>query len=172
MDGRISGTVSRSAPPTPTPTVGPPRRLNLSVQSGVINEVSPFYASFSLDTSSNRGWFKRNITDPRLLRLASALSPSILRVGGTGNNCLRYNVPSTAPKSCVDDAVCCMNQSQWDNLNAFVGGANLSLVFGLRAQDGGNSSDTLSLLKYTADSGYVSLPFPHCLPASSALAVV
>lgn len=59
------------------------------------------YASFSLDTSSNRGWFQRKIMDPRLIKLAAALSPAVLRIGGTGNNCLKYNVPASAPKVSV-----------------------------------------------------------------------
>ena len=109
------------------------------------------YASFSLDTSSNRGWFKRNITDTRLIKLTSALSPAILRVGGSGGNCLKYNVPTSEgslPPSCQDDADCCMNQSQWDNLNAFAAATNTSLVFGLRATSGGPANDTVRLAEY------------------------
>jgi hypothetical protein len=59
------------------------------------------------------------------------------------------------PQVCDDAAPCCLNQSQWDNLNQFANATNSSLVFGLRAEAGGNVSDTLRLLKYTADAGWV-----------------
>eukprot|EP00041_Stephanoeca_diplocostata_P018303 m.382349 g.382349 ORF g.382349 m.382349 type:complete len:312 (+) comp20972_c0_seq7:526-1461(+) len=153
-DGRkpMSGRTSGIMPPAPP---GPAAYMAVTIDTRkLIGRVSPMYVSFSLDTSSNRGWFVRNITDQRLINLASALSPAVLRVGGTGNNCLRYNVPSTAPKSCEDTATCCMNQSQWDDLNAFASATNTSLVFGLRASEGGNATDIRNLLQYTVDSEY------------------
>jgi len=41
-----------------------------------------------------------------------------------------------------------MNQSQWDNLNAFAAATNTSLVFGLRATSGGPANDTVRLAEY------------------------
>ena len=47
-----------------------------------------------------------------------------------------------------------MNQTQWDNLNAFAAATNTSLVFGLRATSGGPANDTARLLEYSFKSGY------------------
>lgn len=65
MSGRVSGVM----PPAPP---GPAVTMSVAIDNHtLIGRVSPMYVSFALDTSSNRGWFARNITDPRLIKLAS-----------------------------------------------------------------------------------------------------
>ena len=100
--GVVRGSGPAPAPPGPAPP-GPapaPGSLRASVHvagGSSIFTVEPHYLSYTIDTSDERGFFARDLTNPKLQFLAKQLSPAVLRVGGSGGD-RRYtrNPPAVA----------------------------------------------------------------------------
>jgi heparanase 1 len=143
--------------------------------SASIFTVEPHFLSYTIDTSDERAFFKRDLANPRLRWLAKQLSPAVLRVGGSGGDELYYDVPHAPGSTCPGTPFpkCkttgkppshgeaeragkahCLNTSTWDNLNSFAADAEAQLVFGLNFFLNSSSDSVASLLRYTAQRNY------------------
>ena len=111
---RVSGSCG-SAPPGPLPPPAPPPpppppstlELTLQLRSNVIATTSSAFVSYCLDwwapTQGARpeGWgthanvLELDFTSPRLQALVGALGPSYLRIGGSLDKDVVYNLPGT-----------------------------------------------------------------------------
>ena len=108
--------------------------------SEIVFAVEPHYVSYTIDTSAERGFFERDLSNPKVRWLAKQLAPAILRVGGSGGDQLYYDIPHNASYQCPgpDFPTCkrsgnwehevmaagtvtskCLNTSQWDALHGF-----------------------------------------------------
>jgi hypothetical protein len=97
--------VSLAGPRPPAPPA-PPGPSHVTVDFGtIVNTVDERFVSFALDGSYNRGWFQRNLSNPKLRFLAKQLAPAFLRHGGSGNDYFEYDLPADSPlpraASCV-----------------------------------------------------------------------
>eukprot|EP01043_Picozoa_sp_COSAG02_P064563 COSAG02_NODE_9475_length_2205_cov_1.350902_2_plen_448_part_00 len=200
----VSGLVRFALPAIATDVAATLKTSNLPVSAGPIEAtvhvasaiftVEPHYLSFTIDTSAERGFFRRDLTNPKLRWLARKLSPAVLRVGGSGSDELYYDVPHNPNNACPGqpfakckdsghkppspapsafrgesekaDVAFCLNQSQWDDLNGFVAAANAHLVFDLNFFLNVSSDQVSSLLRYTADSNYTVFGYEYGTPCS------
>ena len=81
------------------------------------------YASWTIDSSYNRGFVHIDFDNKNLLAAATSLAPSTIRFGGGGNDYLSY-APFSACNSSVDnDNFVCLNTSHWDSLYRMANGA-------------------------------------------------
>jgi hypothetical protein len=108
-----------------------------------ISKTLPTYASFNIDSSCNRGFHHINFTNPNLHAAAKALSPSLLRFGGSGNDNLMYsmfensnscdNIQHVDPvkNECTYATPGCLNSTHWDNLYNFAINTNNEIIFGI-----------------------------------------
>eukprot|EP01045_Picozoa_sp_COSAG04_P006170 COSAG04_NODE_299_length_17462_cov_3.686057_14_plen_472_part_00 len=88
-------------PPSPPPGPGAPLRVTISVETkSPIFTVAPHYLSYTIDTSAERGFFRRDLNQPQLRWLARQLAPAVLRVGGSGGDELYYDVPHDPSRRC------------------------------------------------------------------------
>jgi len=169
-----------SNPPAPRP----PAEVNVAVIDRAVSTTEEAYACWNLDTSRNRQFFDRNLSqaDPlgaQLARQAAALGSanqagySILRFGGTGNDYLTYAVGGAEcpPQSEYNE---CLNTTWWANTLAFTRAAKAKMVFGLSLNTGHdrragrgllqfpqvwNSSNARALLQWTIKQGSDDLLF-------------
>ena len=137
-------------------------------------EVAPHYLSFTIDSSDERGFFKRDLDNRKLQWLAAQLTPAILRVGGSGGDQMYYDVPHNASRVCpgppfikckVKDArsrraapspVHCLNTSHWNRLHGFVNATGVDLTFGLNFFLNPTTDPSVAaLLKYSIEQNYV-----------------
>lgn len=97
----------------------------------VVSSTNPTYASWTIDSSYNRGFVHTHFDNPNLLAAATSLSPSTLRFGGGGNDYLHYGPPSMPCKSNNDsDSSVCLNMTHWNNLFEFVNSSgSFSCIF-------------------------------------------
>lgn len=150
-----------------------PLHVELAIDgSTVTSRVSPLFVGSTLDIGfgySLIGSPSYDLTPPRLLMLARALSPGLLRIGGSAQDKLQYEVddgracpgyvepqypcPQQAPSTCL-------TLRRWHELHQFAAEANLSLIFGLNACHGRPAADrpmdltaTIRFLNYTARHG-------------------
>ena len=100
---------------------------------------SPLYASWTVDPSRNRAFFNLNLSDPRLLYLASEIGGGLIRFGGTGADMLQY-APSGGDSACGPlpppapfpfPSYECLNSTQLDSLLELVAAARAPLIFQL-----------------------------------------
>ena len=79
-------------PPLPRSALSSPGPVTVGIDgASPVFVVRDEFLSFNLDTTANRGFFERELSDPKLVALARSLSvhsPAFLRVGGTGGNSL------------------------------------------------------------------------------------
>lgn len=174
--GRIPPNVSLKKPNLPAFEVSAAVDL-----SRPVNEVAPEYLSFALDASQLVGgkWWNPkadtvevgsgtvhapvfDFNRPRLDRLASALAPAYLRIGGSESDKIFYDMESRAEhvKTPPDGYHSVMTARQWDEVNAFARRNGLKLVFTLNAgpsarDDAGAwvPDNAESLLAYAAKKG-------------------
>jgi heparanase 1 len=122
------------------------------------------YISFNFDWHLNSeeppAWYNSsvlviNLTNPKLIYLASQLSPGHLRVGGSEEDVAIYDIGAHRP--CVEGF--CMSMDRWHELVDFCQKAKIRLVFGLNAMYGRSNStshwdpsNAKSLLNYTASN--------------------
>ena len=101
-----------------------------------VSETAPYFASFNIDPSRNRGFFYLPLGSAALLSLAGALGeagPGVLRFGGTGGNALFYG-DGTTPSACPHSrpgAVECLNATLWEEVAALAAAARAPVVFGV-----------------------------------------
>jgi hypothetical protein len=104
---------------------------------------APYYASYNIDSSTDREFFMIDWTDPALVSAATGLSVSgaeaHIRFGGTGNNFLRYETPSSPCPS--TGKFTCLNQSTWTGISALAVAAKAPLIFGVNFFPNGTSKN-------------------------------
>ena len=124
--------------------------------------LSPCYLSLTIDISLVLGghWWGRgkgvsrgvaidtvtpiNLSDPRLLAFAKLLAPSMVRIGGTEADCVRYQVGEKNPrrqKAKVrpigkHDREMVLEESLWKRINAFASSAGFEILFVVNAGPG------------------------------------
>jgi hypothetical protein len=108
-----------------------------------IYHILPTYASFNIDSSCNRGFHHINFTNPNLHAAAKALSPSLLRFGGSGNDNLMYSLATNShscddiqpvdpiQNECTYSTPGCLNRTHWNNLYQFATETNNQMLFGI-----------------------------------------
>ena len=147
------------------------------------NEVSEQFLSVTIDAGAIRSnWKDINFTSPRVINLAKALHPAMLRVGGTSEDFIIFendseprtrqgsNVHEAKSSECDGTTGCTlqpvsanftMNTSQWDAVNEFVRAVGWDFIFGLNLllrkpwpNGTWDSYDAEQLLTYTSSKGY------------------
>eukprot|EP00045_Choanoeca_perplexa_P003552 m.31844 g.31844 ORF g.31844 m.31844 type:complete len:570 (+) comp12107_c0_seq1:2-1711(+) len=133
--------------------------FNLTLSETVVSTTLPTYKSWNIDSSADRQFFTRNLSNPELHYLAKYSMPGLLRFGGTGNDDLVYAFGNTT----CGNSPTCLNQSWFDNLMDFANEANAPVIFGLsikprRTDDKGNKvwdpTNARQLLTYAIQAGY------------------
>ena len=125
--------------------------------TGYVYEVSDQFLSVTIDAGNIKGnWEVINFTAPRIINMAKALAPAMLRVGGTYQDFLIF-VEETTKLNQVSDFT--MNTTQWDAVNMFVEAVGWEFIFGLnallRASNGSwDSANAEELMTYTTSKGY------------------
>ena len=125
--------------------------------TGYVYEVSDQFLSVTIDAGNIKGnWEVINFTAPRIINMAKALAPAMLRVGGTYQDFLIF-VEETTKLNQVSDFT--MNTTQWDAVNMFVEAVGWEFIFGLnallRASNGSwNGTNAEELMTYTTSKGY------------------
>lgn len=148
---------------------------------GVVAETLPQYLSVDLDwwhntthdcapgqgrtCWGNAGALWLDLDHPRVRGACAALSPGLLRIGGSLDNYVKYLVGNMTPKECrapfgpvkgqMWDGLC-LNMSRWDAIHRFTRDVGLDLIFGLgypnpAAWDPANAR---ALLEYTSRHNY------------------
>ena len=106
--GFVRGPAPPPPPPAPPPSPPPtPGTIDAAVHiagGSTTFTVEPHYLSYTIDTSNERGFFQRDLTNPKLRWLARQLAPAVLRVGGSGGDELYYDVPHSPNASCPGPA--------------------------------------------------------------------
>ena len=129
-----------------------------------VNQVSPAYISANLDWHTNSEEFPAwvnssvlaiNFTDPSLVTLATAFAPAHLRIGGSEQDEVWYEVDEPCPAS-VDPAFC-LSMNKWDEINRFAITTGWTVLFGVNAMQGRankssrfNSTNLDAFLRFTA----------------------
>lgn len=110
-----------------------------------LHTTAPYYATFNLDSSTDREFFTTPFNSPALLAAASGLSAgggSHVRFGGTGNNFLTYDVPGTPPcKPSLSPKRTCLNESTWRDVAGLAAAAQSPVIFGVNFWPSGNSAN-------------------------------
>ncbi len=161
ISGDCAGTTARSQ------TI---RDVEVAVNlSSVFVKVSEQFLSVTLDASRIRyNWRAINFTLPRVVNMAKALSPAMLRVGGTSEDFLIFQntkLPQNHHKhvTAADQGTTnfTMNSQQWDEVNRFAETIGWDMVFGLNLllrhpwpNGTWDSSNAEELMKYTTSQGY------------------
>ncbi|XP_065844857.1 uncharacterized protein [Oscarella lobularis] len=122
---------------------------------------SPSFVSFNFDWWPNGtpAWTNSsvlivNLTNPLLVYLTSQLSPGHLRIGGTDEDRIVFDI-GDSHQSCVDPF--CLRMSRWKELINFTQVTGTKLAFGINAMYGRKNrsshfdpSNAEALMKYTA----------------------
>ena len=100
-----------------------------------------------------------DLQSARLRALASALSPGVLRLGGTDDKIVQYWLPNTdgsptePPPACRPSSTAtnlCLTASRWAEINEFVEATGLRLVFGLSL----NATQNQRLIEHSHRNNY------------------
>ena len=151
--------------------------LTLSISDTVIRSIPETLIGFNLDYwENNTESFGTSsipyidFTNKDLITLTNALSPAVLRLGGSAEDSVIYNISGecyeaekwniTGSYYCSEvkpPNYFCMNMTRWQQIFEFIEAANLELVYGLNACYGRKSNDEMmdisnidSLLQYTS----------------------
>ena len=144
----------------------------IRVADRVAATTSPEFVSFAYDTLQLLEKPKRvDFVDPQLIYLASQLTPSILRLGGTVADYVYYQIPgvnedtckASLPHSKKHKYYCLDVPRKVNPVLEFANATNSKLLFGLsigypaypdRATEAWNASNARALLQYWKDTGY------------------
>merc|ERR1719242_2471475 len=127
--------------------------LTLTVENGKIYQQIPeMFFGFTMDwwkpTDGQYGkkWddasiLYQDLTNPILINLTKALTPAILRLGGSPEDSIVYNISGMCLKTDSEQFGCgqsgknygCLSESRWLEILQFMDDTQLSLVFGLNA---------------------------------------
>ena len=118
----------------------------------LVFEVSDQFLSVTIDAGNIKGnWNTIDFTATRIINMAKALAPAMLRVGGTDGDFLLF-------EETTKENEFTMNASQWDAVNVFVEAVGWDFIFGLnvllRVNGSWNSTNAEELLTYTTSKGY------------------
>ncbi len=167
-----------AAPPPPPPAGGVEVKVDLD--HGAVATVDERFLSFAIDTAqvvggefwappgSEHGVLKTHavapydFSRPALRRLASALAPAYLRIGGTDADRTVYRVDGDDGAGVpAGGARWVLTGHRWDQVGEFARATDLKIMFTLnagpsaRGQDGGwNPDNARSLIAYTRAHGY------------------
>ncbi len=147
------------------PSIASPTGRSLQVAidlSKVVAEVGDKYLSFSLDTAEILGghrWGSSgapiDLTQKKLIKLTTALSPAYLRVGGTDADRVIFDTIIQKKNTRV------LTRQTWDNLNNFAHKTDLKLFFTVNAGPSvrdihhqWQTENLESLLRYSKKRGY------------------
>ena len=125
-----------------------------------VYEVSDQFLSVTIDAGNIKSnWDTINFTATRIINMAKALAPAMLRVGGTEGDFLLFEETTDKNKQSINVySNFTMNTSQWDAVNMFVEAAGWDFIFGLnvllRVNGSWNSTNAEELLTYTTSKGY------------------
>ena len=157
--------------------------INVTASAGkaVLHTLRDGFAGVTLDwwppdggcTNCGGGWRNASVThvdlqSARLRALASALSPGVLRLGGTDDKIVQYWLPDTdgsptePPPACRPSSTAtnlCLNASRWAEINEFVEVSGLRLVFGLSL----NATQNQRLIEHSHRNNYSSI-FAYEIP--------
>lgn len=157
-----------------------PQRASLALdRERVSAEVDERFLSFAVDTAQVVGgefWAPRgqgqgmlktaavgryDFARPRLRRLAAALAPAYLRIGGTDADRTVYDLGEGAPSAPPDGAKWVLTRQRWDEVNEFARALDLRVAFtlnaGAAARDAHGDWDPASaraLIAYSQARGY------------------
>ncbi len=89
-----------------------------------VHTTAAYFASFNIDSSTDRSFFLLDWAAPALRSAAAGLAaaPARLRFGGTGNNALIYNFSNT-PCTPAGRGHTCLNESTWAGVAAVAAAA-------------------------------------------------
>ena len=103
----------------------------------------------------------------RLINLGKALAPAMLRIGGTDQDALLFNVDSTKEDEGIkyrtilkteSDSNFTMTTSQWDTINQYATKIGWEITFGLnvflRHRGHWDTTNAAQLMNYTLSKGY------------------
>ncbi len=180
----VAGQLDEGIPrPDPGVSQNPPDTAPLRVTVGVgdrtVRQTDPRYLSFAIDTSAVVGgkWWDPaaertevgtgsveapvfDFARPRLDALVSALTPAVLRIGGSEADKVFYAIddPVTSPPEGFDSV---LTREQWDGVNRFAARNGLDLVMTLNAGPASRDADghwisdnAAGLVRYTVEQGY------------------
>ena len=108
-------------------------------------ELKKEFLSYTMDVSADRGFFDRNLRNPKLVEFAAMLAPAYVRFGGSGADRLSYFTDDACPgephRKCYDESQIegagpkseprCLNYSLWTDVRNFATKVNAKLVFGV-----------------------------------------
>ena len=123
-------------------------------------QVSDQFLSVTIDAGNIKSnWDTINFTATRIINMAKALAPAMLRVGGTEGDFLLFEETTDKNNQSINVySNFTMNTSQWDAVNMFVEAAGWDFIFGLnvllRVNGSWNSTNAEELLTYTTSKGY------------------
>ena len=160
-----------------SPTASSMPKVNdseISVElSQAIANVSEEFLSVTIDCCAIRyHWSIIDFSASRVVNMAKALSPLLLRVGGTDGDFVIFESGSEKQRMSgrFADTIDCfptthtnftMNTSEWDVLNVFVKAANWEIIYGLNVllrepwpKGKWDSSNAVELMKYSTSKGY------------------
>ena len=120
-----------------------------------VYEVSDQFLSVTIDAGNIRyNWEVINFTAPRVINMAKALAPAMLRVGGTSGDFIIFEETTELNQ----ESNFTMNSSQWDAVNTFVEAVGWDFIFGLnvllRVNESWDGTDAEELMMYTTSKGY------------------
>ena len=123
--------------------------------TGYVYEVSDQFLSVTIDAGNIRyNWEVINFTAPRVINMAKALAPAMLRVGGTSGDFIIFEETTELNQ----ESNFTMNSTQWDAVNIFVEAVGWDFTFGLNVLLRKNGSwdgiDAEELMTYTTSKGY------------------
>lgn len=98
-----------------------------------LHTTAPYYASANIDSSNDREFFMLDWTAPALVAAATGLGASggtHIRFGGTGNNFLYYDTPSTPCVPGTPRTRTCLNMTTWSGIAALSAASKSPIIFG------------------------------------------
>jgi hypothetical protein len=96
-----------------------------------VGETNVNYASWTIDSSYNRGFVHISFDNKNLLAAATSLAPSTIRFGGGGNDYLSYQPFSACNSSVDNDNYVCLNTSHWNSLYNWANASGTEFIFGI-----------------------------------------
>ena len=123
--------------------------------TGYVYEVSDQFLSVTIDAGNIRyNWEIINFIALRVINMAKALAPAMLRVGGTSGDFIIFEETTELNQ----ESNFTMNSTQWDAVNTFVEAVGWNFIFGLnvllRVNGSWDDIDAEKLMTYTASNGY------------------
>lgn len=169
---QCSSSSSPSAPPVPTRTATPPA----VTMTAPVAQIDDRFLAVGIDSAQVVGatWWSSvdavaggttkvaayDFTRPVLRKLASALTPAYLRIGGTESDKIFYDMSATPVTTPPSPYVDVLTAAQWDAIHDFVTALGFEVLFTLDAGPGPRAADlswqpdnARVLLQYVASKG-------------------